>query len=116
MVRYLFENTDTQVFFSRRICQDPLEKFFGCQRQISATNNNITVEEFQKNTQALRIVNSFCRGAVRGNCRGNEDLSETQYHMETLPRRSSASKHKRAVDEKIPVADQIGITTEDGSN
>lgn len=26
--------------------------------------------DFMNNTQALRVVNSFCRGTVNGNCRG----------------------------------------------
>ena len=61
LVRYLFTLPDVKVFLSRKICQDPLEKFFGCQRQVGGTHDNPTVKEFQQNTQALRVVNSFCR-------------------------------------------------------
>ena len=32
MVEYVFKIPDVKVFFSMRVCQDPLEKFFGCQR------------------------------------------------------------------------------------
>jgi len=57
-------------FLSTNICQDPLENFFGCQRQRGATSDNPNVMQFSHNTQALRVVNSFCRAPVRGNCRG----------------------------------------------
>ena len=47
--------------------QDPLEK---CQRQRGETHDNPSVQEFCKNTtQALRVINAFCRGPVKGNCR-----------------------------------------------
>ena len=55
-------------FLSFNLCQDPLESFFGCQRQRGRTSDNPTVNEFYYNTQALRVVDSFCRGPVRGNC------------------------------------------------
>ena len=57
------------VLLSNNLCQDPLEQFFGCQRQRGGTSDNPSVAEFIKNTQALRVVDSFCRGPVRGNCR-----------------------------------------------
>lgn len=57
-------------FLSMNICQDPLENFFGCQRQRGGTSDNPTAMEYYQNTQALRVVNSFCRAPVRGNCRG----------------------------------------------
>ena len=91
-MKYLFTVPGVEVFFSRHICQDPLEKFFGNQRQIGGTHDNTTVYDFQKNTQTLRVVNSFCRGTVKGNCRGNDELQQMDsqsYHH--LPRRSSKS-------------------------
>ena len=48
------------LFLSNAICQDPLEKFFGQQRQRGRTNENPNVFEFIKNTQALRVINSTC--------------------------------------------------------
>ena len=47
-------------FLSVNISQDPLENFFGCQRQRGGTSDNPSVSEFYNNTQALRVVNSFC--------------------------------------------------------
>ena len=58
-------------FFSMNISQDPLENFFGCQRQQGGTSDNPNVLEYYQNTQALRVVDSFCRAPVRGNCRGS---------------------------------------------
>ena len=59
-------------FLSNNICQDPLEKFFGAQRQRGCTSDNPSASDFLKNTTALRVVNSFCRGPQTGNCRGGE--------------------------------------------
>ena len=38
---------------SNMICQDPIEKFFGQQRQRGGAHENPNVAEFIKNTQAL---------------------------------------------------------------
>ncbi len=90
LVRYLFTIPGVKCFLSRNICQDPLEKFFGCQRQMGGTHNNPTVKEFQNNTQALRVVNSFCREVVKGNCRGNKRKEHNDLDKEStpLPKRS----------------------------
>ncbi len=79
-VRYLFSLPEVKenklAFLSNHICQDPLENYFGCQRQRGGTSDNPTVQEYYKDTEALRVVNSFCRGPVRGNCRGqNQSIS-----------------------------------------
>ena len=52
-------------FLSRRVTQDPLEKFFGLQRQRGRVNKNPSVQEFQKNSQALRVIQS-CASSVKG--------------------------------------------------
>ena len=53
-------------FLSFNLCQDPLEGFFGCQRQRGRTSENPSVKEFYQNTAALRVVNSFCRNPTTG--------------------------------------------------
>ena len=88
LVRYLFKVPGVKVFFSHTLCQDPLENFFGCQRQRGGTHDNPTVKEFQQNTQALRVVNSFCRPTVKGNCRGNSETTDEENDY-PLPRRSA---------------------------
>ncbi len=87
LVKYLFSVPGVNSFLSRRLCQDPLEKFFGCQRQIGRTHDNPTVKEFAQNTQTLRVVSSFCRSSVKSNCRGNKDLITTEHINYSLPKR-----------------------------
>ena len=66
---------------SQRLCQASLEKFFGCQRQRGRVNDNPNVAEFLKNTQAIRVIGSFCQHPKYGNCRGSnsEPLSEEEH-------------------------------------
>lgn len=79
------------VFLSNRLCQDPLENFFGRQRQRGRVNENPNVAEFAKNTQALRIVNSTC-ATVRGNCRGATE--NTDYlEVDNTPLNKRKRKH-----------------------
>ena len=92
LVKYLFTIPGVTVFMSNRICQDPLENFFSQQRQRGRANENPTMTEFLKNTQALRVINSTC-SAVHGNCRGgsaNNLLLEGK-HDEPLPKRTRKS-------------------------
>ena len=74
LVRYLFSLPSVKskklAFLSQNICQDPLENFFGTQRQRGGTSDNPNVLEFYNNTGALRVVNSFCRPISTGNKRG----------------------------------------------
>ena len=92
MVRYMFSLPEVKdnhlAFLSRNICQDPLENFFGCQRQRGGTSENPSVQEYYRNTQALQVVNSFCRGPVKGNCRGNKSaLEDIDDESAPLPKR-----------------------------
>ncbi len=87
MVRYLFTLPDVKSFLSQRICQDPLEHFFGCQRQRGGVHDNPNVMEFTKNTQALRVIKSVWKTPSRGNCRGGvRDTGKENVH-EPLPKR-----------------------------
>lgn len=74
LVEYLFSQpvvtNNKLAFLSQNICQDPLENYFGCQRQRGGTSDNPSVHEYYQNTEALRDIDSFCRNTVRGNCRG----------------------------------------------
>ena len=47
------------------LSQDPLEKFFGCQRMRGGTHDNPSVQEFCKNTQALRSLTRFAEGQLK---------------------------------------------------
>ena len=94
LVKYVFTVPGVSVFFSRKICQDPLVKFFGCQRQISTTHDNINVKEFQQNIQTLRLVNCS-RKLVKSNCRGNEDLNSSNLSNSPFPKRPRNSSNEK---------------------
>ena len=90
LVPYIFSQPGVTSFLSQRLCQDPIEKFFGCQRQRGGTNENPTVAEFYKNTQALRVVNSFCSHNASGNCRGGmEEVGQSNKENRPLEKRRS---------------------------
>lgn len=72
-MRYLFTLPDVKVFMSTHVNQDPLENFFGQQRQRGGTSDNPNAKTFVHSTQALRVVNTVCAN-VRGNCRGNKEV------------------------------------------
>ncbi len=86
LVRYMFKQPDVKSFLSQRICQDPLERFFGCQRQRGAIHDNPNVQEFVKNTQALRVIKCL-KPPARGNCRGGTLDTEKENVHEPLPKR-----------------------------
>ena len=96
LVRYLFSLPEVKknqlAFLSQHICQDPLENFFGSQRQRGGTSDNPSAQEYYRNTQAL--VNLFCRGPVKGNCRGSQDVNRDIDSENTLPPKRHASRKK----------------------
>ena len=85
LVEFLFTIPGVKAFLSEKLSQDPLEKFFGCQRQRGRVNENPSATQFYKNTQALRVVNSFCMPSVRGNCRGNKACTPINLETESQP-------------------------------
>ena len=80
----MFNIPGVTVFLSQRLCQDPIEMFFGCQRQRGGVHDNPNCLEFYKNTQALRVVNSFCRDVAKGNCRGSK-REQIEVELENMP-------------------------------
>ena len=91
LVEFIFTIPGVTVFLSNRICQDPLENFFGQQRQRGRVNENPNVSEFIKNTQALRVVNTAC-ATVRGNCRGARKRKALEVENTPLQKRKSNRK------------------------
>ena len=87
----LFSIEGMKSFLSEKVSQDPLEKFFGCQRQVGRSYENPNVAEFMKNTQSLRVINSIDLRTVTGNCRGTKtkvyDLESSQLDMPLKKRR-----------------------------
>lgn len=95
MVKYLFTLIGVKFFLSEKTSQDPLEKFFGNQRQRGGVNENPTMQEFCKNTQALRVINNVC-GEVRGNCCGRKRSRENDDPLqeENIPLRKRKAVRK----------------------
>eukprot|EP00731_Ephydatia_muelleri_P013889 Em0007g1199a len=94
MVKYLFSLEGVKSFLSNRISQDPIEKFFGCQRQRLSTNENPNAYEFSKSTETLRVVNSICRPSVHGNCRATATTDTIDLAKERRPLHKRRSHRK----------------------
>ena len=69
LVKFAFTIPEVTIMYSNKLCQDCIENFFGQQRQRGRTHENPNANQFLKNTQALRVINSTC-STIRGNCRG----------------------------------------------
>ena len=100
LIEYIFKIPGVKFFLSERMSQDPLENFFGCQRQRGRTSENPTVQEFCKNTQALRVINSVCGSISKGNCRGRKQLLDLEKENKPLAkcRRHREKKSKISTD------------------
>lgn len=92
LVPYILKIPGVRYFLSEHLSQDPLEKFFGCQRQRGRTNENPTCAGFVKNTQALRVINSVAGDVPKGNCRGRKNKIIVEEENIPLPKRRR--KHK----------------------
>ncbi len=62
-----FKSRGSKCVLSEHLCQDPLEKFFGCHRQRGGTHDDPNAHEFYRNTQALRAPSAGDQlGAIAG--------------------------------------------------
>ena len=77
LVKFVFTIPGVTVFLSGRICQDPLEGFFGQQWQRGRVNENPSVQQFKQ---------------VRGNCHGYLKQKGPEVDNSILPKRKI--KHK----------------------
>ena len=85
-------------FLSQRLCQDPLERFFGLQRQHGVVHDNPNVSQFAKNTQALQVVNSLRKSSDKGNCRrGSVEEHNTTDQARPLPKRRRTTSGKKGI-------------------
>ena len=117
LLEYIFTIPGVKVFLSERLSQDPLEQFFGCQRQRGTTNENPNVAQFCKNTQALRVINGVCGNVSKSNCRGNKTTIDRGKENCPLPKRRkckpqiSSSKTSSSSQEEV-----LGDTVMSSSN
>ena len=101
LVRYIFTIPEVKCFLSERLSQDPLENFFGCQRQRRGAHENPNVHEFCKNTNALKVINSVCGNVSKGNCRGNKKDLDVQVESIPLRKRCRTKDRKRTLFSKV---------------
>ena len=95
LVPKLLEIRGAHYFLSAHLNQDPLEKFFGRIRQFGRVNDNPTVAEMIKSTQALRVINGIRFDDIVGNCRGRKRKGlevEDIKHAEPLCKRKRKRK------------------------
>ena len=85
LVKFSFSIPGVKVFLSQKLCQDPLEDFFGHQRQRGRGHDNPNVQKFIKNTQALRVINGISK-KIKGNSR-EQKVEETNEDIGPLPKR-----------------------------
>lgn len=93
LTKYILSIPGVKVFLSERLSQDPLEKFFSCQRQRGKSNENPSVQQFCKNTQALRVINGTCGYVSRSNCRGNKTTLNWDKESCPIPKRHRTKQH-----------------------
>ena len=95
MTQYLLAVPGVQYVLSEKLCQDPVEAFFGKQRAAGGRSDNPTIEQFCQNTVSLRVQGSAALEPVRGNVgkrqRSTADMAETMTHA-PLPKRRRQRK------------------------
>ena len=99
LVPLLLKIEGATVFLSEKLSQDPLEKYFGIQRQQGQANENPSIAQVLKNSQSLRVINSIWVKDITGNCRGckrkSYDLESVNLNdlNKPLPKRSRQRNH-----------------------
>ena len=91
MTKLLLSVPGVEFFLSERLCQDPLESFFGKQRAAGGRNDNPTVHQFCHNTVSLRVQGSAALEPAHGNCR-KRFTTTTIIDDTPLPKRKRWSK------------------------
>ena len=90
----LFSVTGVEYILSEKLCQDPLESFFGKQRAAGGRSDNPSVKQFCLNTVSLRVQRSAALEPIRGNC-GKRQVSDENCDedlSEPMPKRPRCSK------------------------
>ena len=88
----LLSTDGVKAVFSERSNEDPLESFFGKQRQHGGYRENPTVQDFIHGTQSLRVQGALARDPLRGNTR----KADTSIVIDDtpLPKRKRCSSSK----------------------
>ena len=97
LTTYLFTLPGVKILLSEHFSQDPLESFFGKQRQFGGGCDNPTISRFLTNTSSLRTQGSVSLNPVRGNSlRKRKHLNEKEIiaSCEPLPKRRKTRSKK----------------------
>ena len=111
LIQYIFTIPGVKSFLSEKISQDPLEKYFGRQRQRGGVNENPTCKEFLQNNNALRMVNSITIETHKGNVR-RTDTSKGNAYTEISTEPLSKRKKTDAMKTPMPNSDHIPVSTQ----
>ena len=94
MTQYLLSVPGVEYILSEKLCQDPVESFFGKQRAAGGRSDNPTVHQFCLNTVSLRVQGSAALEPVRGNCGKRQcGVGSSDAMQQPLPKRPRPSKH-----------------------
>ncbi len=87
MTKLLLSKHPHLYVLSERFSQDPLENYFGKQRQRGGRNENPNLQQCLVNAASLRIQGSPALDPVRGNCRKRprDVLDEKKVISECVP-------------------------------
>ena len=110
IVKFIFKIPGVKFFLSERISQDPLENFFGCQRQRARTAENPNAFQFCKNSQAIRVINSVCGNVPKGNCRGRAQSIDIQDDKPLSKRRRVRKKKLKLTMNEDSLAEPLPQT------
>ena len=93
MVQYLLSLPGVQYILSEKLCQDPIEAFFGKQRAAGGRSDNRTVQQFCQNTVSLRVQGLAAMEPIRGNCgKWERCASDADSLSDPLPKRPRRAK------------------------
>ena len=88
LTNYLLDLPGVAYFLSEKLCQDPLESFFGKQRMRGGYCDHPNAHTFLKGTVSLRVQGAMARQPTRGNCRrGKENDMPLPVNDTPLPKR-----------------------------
>ena len=76
LTRIVLDIPGVKYFLSEKLCQDPLESFFGKQRMRGGYSENPSVNTFLKGTVSLRVQGSVAVAPKRGNCTRREESND----------------------------------------
>ena len=91
MSQYLLRVPGLKILLSERFTQDPLELFFGQQRQRGGGRDNPSVQQFLQATQSIRVQRSTAP-LTRSNVRASKYHATNDDTLAPIPKRKRERK------------------------